>query len=223
APLLFDLQVLPGIGIAGGDGREDVLPLLRHDAGADRVDERVAEHGHEVVVFQDAALDLFGELLSLRGIDRPLVLVELGVEVLHADAIASVEAAALEVALVPERPASRDPDAVQDHLDAGPLLEPALQSLEEDAPLHGLEPAADADLAELRDDALAPRVERGQRRDPVHVEPVGIARLAQELLGLLDIALELGPLDRVLDVVVDPVAGRLAHSPRLRLVHGPPV
>ena len=145
------------------------------------------------------------------------------VEVLHADAVARVEAAALEVALVPEGPASPDASAVQDDLGAGKLLEAALQPLEEDAALHGLQPAADADLAQLRDDALAPRVERGQRRDPVHVEPVRIARLAQELLGLLHVARELGPLDRVLDVVVDPVARRLAHPRRLRLVHGPPV
>src|SRR5438132_519908 len=50
-----------------------------------------------------------------------------------------------------------------------------------------------------------------------------IARLAQELLGLLHVAGELGPLDRVLDVVVDPVARRLAHPSGLRLVHAPPV
>src|SRR5258705_6709838 len=168
--LLLHLQVLPRIGIAGGDGREDVLPLLRREPGADRVDERVAEHGHEVVVLENAALDLLGELLPLRGIDRPLVLVELGVEVLHADAVARAEAAALEVAFVPERPASCDPDTVQDDLGPRKLLEAALEALEEDAALHGLEPAADTDLTELRDETLAPRVERAQRRDPVHVE-----------------------------------------------------
>ena len=32
--------------------------------------------------------------------------------------------------------------------------------LEEDAALHGLQAAADADLAQLRDEALAARVER---------------------------------------------------------------
>src|SRR5678816_1328404 len=181
--LVLHLQVFPGIGIAGRDGRKDLLPLLRGDPGADRVDEPVAEHGHEIVVFQDAALYLLGELLPLRGVDRPLVLVELDVEVLHADAVARAEASALEVALVPERPASRDPHAVEDDLGSGELLEPALQLLEVDAALHGLEPAANADLAELRDDALAPRVERGDRRDPVHVEPVRIARLAEEVLG----------------------------------------
>src|SRR2546427_1623149 len=221
--LVLHLQVLPGIGIARGDRREDVLPFLRHDPRADRVDERVAEHRHEVVVFQNAALDFLGEPLSLCRIDRPLVLVELRVEVLHADAVARVEAAALEVAFVPERPASRDPDAVQDDLGPRKLLEAALEPLEEDAALHGLEPAADTDLTQLRDEALAPRVERGERRDPVHVEPVRVARLAQELLGPLHVAWELGPLDPVQDVVVDPVARRLAHPTRLRLVHGPPV
>src|SRR5881628_1319862 len=37
--LVLHLQVLPGIGIAGGDRREHVLPLLRDDPGPDRVDE----------------------------------------------------------------------------------------------------------------------------------------------------------------------------------------
>src|SRR5438876_10696078 len=168
--LVLHLQVFPGIGIPGGDRREDVLPLVRHHPGPDRVDERVAEHRHQVVVLEDPALDLLGELLSLRGIDRPLVLLELAVEVFHADAVPRIEPTALEVALVPERPAAPDPGPVEDDLDPGPVLEPALESLQEDAPLHGLQAPADADLAELRDDALAPGVERGQRRDPVHVE-----------------------------------------------------
>src|SRR5262249_60181701 len=90
--------------------------------------------------------------------------------------------AALEVALVPERPASPDARAVEDDLHPGPVLEPALQALEKDAPLHGLEPCADADLAELRHHTLAPRVERGQRREPVHVEAVRIAGPAQQFL-----------------------------------------
>src|SRR6059036_755964 len=219
-PLLLHLQVFPRIGVAGGDSREHVLPLLRHYLGADRVDERVTEHGHQVVVLEDPALDLLGELLALGRVDRALVLVELAVEVLHTDTITRVEAPALEVAFVPEGPASCDPDALEDDLGSGKLLEPALQPLGEDAALHGLEPAADADLAELRDDALASRVERGYRRYPVHVESVRIARLAQELFGFLHVTPELGPLDRVQDVVVDPVARRLAHPARLRLIHG---
>src|SRR6266850_3516120 len=155
--LLLHLQVFPGISVPGGDGREDVLPLLRHDARADPVDEGVAEHRDQVVVLEDPALDLLGQLLALGRVDRALVPLELGVEVLHAQAVARVEPTALEVALVPERPAAADAGAVQDDLHPGPVLEPALQALQEDAPLHGLQPAADADLAELRDDALAPR------------------------------------------------------------------
>ena len=75
--LVLHLQLFPGIRVAGGDGREDVLPLLGDHAGADGVDEGVAEHRHQVVVLQDAALDLLGQLLALGGVDRPLVLVEL--------------------------------------------------------------------------------------------------------------------------------------------------
>src|SRR5262245_39528733 len=154
-PLVLHLQVFPGIGVARRDGREHVLPLLLGDAGADRVHERVAEHRHEIVVLEDAALDLLGELLTLGGVDRPLVLIELAVEVLDADAVTRVEAAALEVPLVPERPAPADPGALQDDLDPGELLEAALESLQEDAALHRLHPGANADLAELCHEALA--------------------------------------------------------------------
>src|SRR5262249_17527143 len=115
--------------------------------GADRVHERVTEHRHQIVVLEDAALDLLGELLALGGIDRPLVLIELAVEVLHADAVTRVETAALEVPLVPERPAAADPRAVQDDLDPWELLQAALKALEEDTTLHGLHPGADTDLA----------------------------------------------------------------------------
>ena len=106
---------------------------------------------------------------------------------------------------------------------ARPLLDSALQPLEEDATLHGLHPSPDADLAELPDEPLAPRVPRGQRGDPVHVEAVRIPRLAQELLGPLHVALDLGPLEGVLHVVVDPVPRHLAEPSRLGLVHGAPV
>src|SRR5262249_35001749 len=124
--LVLDLQIFPGIGVAGGDGREDVLPFLRRYPRADRVDERVAEHGYHVIILEDPALDLLGQFLSLRGIDRPLVLVELAVEVRHADTVTRVEAAALEECLVPERPAPGDPGGLKDDLDPGPVFEPAL-------------------------------------------------------------------------------------------------
>src|SRR5919197_757087 len=145
--LVLHLQILPGIGIAGGDGREDILPLLRRHARTDRVDEGVAEDRHQIVVLKNRALDLLRQLFALGRIDGALVLVELAVEILHADPIARVEAAALEMAFVPERPAPGDAHAVEDHLHAGPLLETALQALEEDPALHGLEPGANADLA----------------------------------------------------------------------------
>src|SRR3989442_6541623 len=112
ASLVLQLDVLPRIGIAGRDRGEDVLPLLGRDAGPDRIDERVAEDGHEVVVLEDGALDLLGELLPFGRIDRSLVLLELGVQLLDAEAVARVEAAALDVGLVPEPTASRRPDAL---------------------------------------------------------------------------------------------------------------
>src|SRR2546427_1620541 len=200
ASRLLQLDVLPRIAVARRDRGEDILPLLGRHPRPDRVDERVAEDGHEVVVLEDGALDLLGELLALDGIDGSLVLLELGVQLLDADAVPNVEAAALDVGLVPERPAPGDPDAVEDDLHARPLLDAALQPLEEDAALHRLHPRPDADLAELPDEPLAPRVPRGQRRDPVHVEAVRIPRLAQKLPGPLHAALELGPLQRVLHV-----------------------
>src|SRR4029453_2176920 len=100
--LVLHFQVLPRIGVTGGDGREDVLPFLRRDPRADRVDERVAKHGYQIVILEDPALDLLGQSLSLRRVDRTLVLVELPVEVRHADAVTRAEAAALEEGFVPE-------------------------------------------------------------------------------------------------------------------------
>src|SRR4029450_6650576 len=125
-----------------------------------RAPERVGAPRHQIVVLENAALDLLGELLALGRVDRPLVLVELAVQVLHADAVARVEAAALEVALVPERPASADPGAVQDDLDSRELLEATLEALEKAAGLHGLHAGANADLAQLREEALAARIKR---------------------------------------------------------------
>src|SRR2546426_10110657 len=102
--LLLQLDVLPRIGIAGRDRGEDVLPLLGCDAGPDRIDERVAEDGHEVVVLEDGALDLLGELLPFGRIDGSLVLPELGVQLLDAEAVARAEAPAPGVGPGPRRP-----------------------------------------------------------------------------------------------------------------------
>src|SRR6266446_8292349 len=130
--LVLHLDVFPRIRVSRRDRREHVLPLRERHPRPDRVHERVAEHRDQVVVLEDPALDLLGELLALGRVDRSLVLVELAVEVLHTDTITRVEAPALEVAFVPEGPASRDPDALEDDLGSGKLLESALQPLEED-------------------------------------------------------------------------------------------
>ena len=45
----------------------------------------MAKHRHEIVVFKDFALDLLGQLLALVAVERTLILLELRVEVLHAD------------------------------------------------------------------------------------------------------------------------------------------
>src|SRR5207245_5338571 len=159
------------------------------------------EHGYQVVILEDPTLDLLSQFLSLRRIDRSLVLVEHTVDVRHADAVPGVEAAALEEGLIPERPTPGDPGGLKDDLDPGPVFEPALEPLQEDAPLHGLQPRSDADLAKLRDDPLATRVERGHGRDPVHIETVRKSSFAHQLLRTLDIALVLGPFDCVLHTV----------------------
>src|SRR5262245_22323642 len=96
---VLHLQVLPRIGLAARDGREDVLPFLGCDPRADRVDERVAEHRYHVIVLEDPALDLLGQPLPLRRIDRPFVLVELTVEVRHTDSVTRIEAPTLEEGL----------------------------------------------------------------------------------------------------------------------------
>src|SRR5712692_3563398 len=137
--LVLHLDVFPRIRVSRRNRREDVLPLRERHPRPDRVHERVAEHRDQVVVLEDPALDLLGQLLALRRIGRALVLVELAVEVLHADAVARIEPAALEVAFVPERPAPSDAGAVQDDLGPLKLFEPGLQTLEVDATLHGLQ------------------------------------------------------------------------------------
>src|SRR5688572_1185630 len=104
----LELDVLPRVGVAGGDRREDILPLRRLDPRSDRVDEGVAEYRHEVIILQDAALDLLGELLTLLAVKRFLVLLELGIEVLDANHVLTLEAAAFEHALVPIGPTAAD-------------------------------------------------------------------------------------------------------------------
>src|SRR5262245_46777798 len=58
------LDVFPGIGIAGGDRREDILPALRRNARPDGIHERMAEDGNKIGVFQNAPLDLLGQLFA---------------------------------------------------------------------------------------------------------------------------------------------------------------
>src|SRR5439155_2262331 len=82
ARLALELNVFPGIAIAGGDrGREHVLPFRRRDARPNHVDEGVAEHREEIVIFENPALDLFGERPALGRLLRCQILVELGIEV----------------------------------------------------------------------------------------------------------------------------------------------
>src|SRR4051812_29548020 len=104
----LQLDVLPGIRVAGGNGRKHVLPLRCGDLRADRVDEGVTEDRNEIVVLENLALDLLGELLALGAVDRVHVGLELGIERGDADAVLDVEAAALEPSLIPVRPAAAD-------------------------------------------------------------------------------------------------------------------
>src|SRR6266851_54251 len=83
--LTFELDVFPGIGVAGCDcRREYVLPFFGGDPRTDRVDEGVAEDRDEVVILQDLALDLFGERLALGRLVGGQIFVELGVEFAYA-------------------------------------------------------------------------------------------------------------------------------------------
>src|SRR5207244_3799216 len=117
AALLFQLDILPGITVARRDGREHVLPLLRRDARANGIYEGVAKHRHKVVVLQNRPLDLLGQLLAFGGIERFQVLVELGVEFLHADAILGEEPTAFEIRLIPIGPACPDASDVENYLE----------------------------------------------------------------------------------------------------------
>src|SRR2546427_12731839 len=68
--LLLELDLLPGKGVTRRDGRENILPLLRRNSGANGIDEGVPEDGHEIQIFQNAALDFFCELLALGRVNR---------------------------------------------------------------------------------------------------------------------------------------------------------
>src|SRR3954447_16673572 len=109
------LDVLPRIGVAARDRREDILPLFGLDPWSDRVDESVPEYRHEVVVLQDAALNFFGQLLALVTIERFLILLEFRVEVLHADHVLGLKTAAFEHTFVPVGPAAAYAGRVHDN------------------------------------------------------------------------------------------------------------
>ena len=183
----------------------------------------MAEHRDEVVIIEDLALDLFGQPLSLGGIIGSEIAIVFGVEVLHAKRIGGQEAAAFEVRLVPIGPAGADAGAGEDDVDPGPLLEAGLQPLCEDATLQGLEPAADTDRLELRQDPLAARIVNGYRSQPINLEAVRIAGFGQQFFGLGDIVRPIRTVDRILHVVIDPVAVDLPHSGALGLVYRLPV
>ena len=114
--------------------------------------------------------------------------------------------------LIPVGPATADPRPVENHLQAGPLLQPRLLLLV-NAPLHDLQPGPDADVPQLRDDALAARIVCRCRGEPIDVEAVGIACLAHQLFGPSQVALKLRPVDGILHVVVDPIAVDLPSPP----------
>src|SRR3954447_8036660 len=95
------LDVLPRIGVAARNRREDILPLFGLDPWSDRVDEGVPEYWHEVVVLQNAVLYFFGQLLALVMIERFLILLEFRIEILDADHVLALKTTAFEHAFVP--------------------------------------------------------------------------------------------------------------------------
>src|SRR5262249_59102399 len=128
--LLLEFDVLPRIGVARGDRGKHVLPPVSRDARTDGVHESVAKNGYQVVILQDCALNLLGQLLALSRIDRRFVAVELCVEFRYAHSVRGIEAAPFEERLVPIRPCSADARSVHDHLDAVPLVYTSLGALE---------------------------------------------------------------------------------------------
>ena len=85
--------------------------------------------------------------------------------------------------------------------------------------LQRLQPGADADRLQLRDDALTARVVGRRRDQPVDVEPVGMAGLGHQLFCLGDIVLPFRPRHSVFDVVVDPIAVDPAETVAFGLVY----
>src|SRR5215510_3570147 len=221
--LLLELNLLPGKGIARRDGGEDILPLLRRNSGANGIDKGVPEDGYKIQILQNAALDVLCQLLALGRVNRLLVLGKLRVQLLHAEEISCHKPTALEKCLVPVRPGSPHARGIENNLQPRPLLQPSLQPLQKYPPLHHLEFGANANLPQLRHDALPTRIVCWYRRKPVHREAVRIPRLAQELSGALDVALEGWPLHGIEHIVVDPITTNLAKSSKFRLVDGLPV
>src|SRR5207248_4188912 len=120
----LQLDVLPRIGVAGGEVcRENILPFRRRQPRPDRVDEGVPEHRHKVIVLKDRTLNVLCQLLALLAVDRSEILIELGVELRHAIAVAAVEAATPHEAVVPVRPSPADPCGIEDDLHARPFLQ----------------------------------------------------------------------------------------------------
>ncbi len=180
----------------------------------------MSEDRDEVVVFEDLALDLLGERLPLSGLVGGHVSVELRVEILYANPIGGELAATFEIRFIPVGPAGADAGAVHDDLDPGPFLHPALLPLQENRPLHDLELRANADRLQLRDDALAARIIVGHGGEPVDVEAIGVAGFLHQLLCFGNVAGELRPFERVLHVVIDPVAADPSHPPGFGVVDG---
>src|SRR6516162_4889875 len=56
----LQLDVLPRIGVAGRDRRKNVLPFRCLDPRPIGVDEGLAEHRHDIVVFQHRRLNFIG-------------------------------------------------------------------------------------------------------------------------------------------------------------------
>src|SRR5215467_1868067 len=217
-PLRLELDVFPWISISRRDRREDILPFGRGDARTDRLHCGMAEDRHEIMIFEDLALNLPGQSLTLVAIGRGEIPVEFRIKLRYAVAVPAVEAAAPHEGIVPVRPSAADPGGVHDDLHPGPLLEPALQPLQKHAAFYRLQPRADADRLQLGNDALAARIIVRHRRDPIDIEAVRITGLGHQLFGLGHIVLPFRPRHAVFDIVVDPIAVDLPQAVAFGLV-----